>query len=146
VERNVIDRRSEVNWIRIIEAGVAASILASFSDWYFFGILFHTRYHREGPGIWRKYKDKKDEMRSIFLSTIYQSITCFVFVIACRYLGITILAHALFAAGVAWFMLPLPLLLSQANFIRIDRMIIFSHSVGWLARLLISAMCVAWLL
>ena len=57
-----------MNWLQILEAAVVAGIVSSFTDWYFFGIVFHDRYHIY-PGVWRKYRDKKDEMRSIAWGT-----------------------------------------------------------------------------
>jgi len=131
-----------MNWIHIAEASVLAIILASFTDWYFFGILFHNRYHST-PGVWKQYKDKKDEMRSISISMLYQSITSVVFIIACSYLQVNTLVPAMIAALVVWVMVPLPLLLSYGVFIRMDRLIIVSHSLGWLARLLITAACIS---
>ncbi len=135
-----------MNCVRILEAAVIASVLASFTDWYFFGILFHDRYHKYGGGVWRQYADKKDEVRSILAATLSQSVTCFLFIPLCDYFRVTTLLRSLELAGIAWLMLPVPILLSYAIFLRMDRMIVLSHSLGWLARLAICALCVAWLL
>ena len=135
-----------MNWVRILEAAILASVVASFTDWYFFGILFHDRYNKNGPGFWRQYTDKKDEVRSIFIATLAQSVTCFIFIPLCGYFGVTTLLRASILAGIAWLMLPVPILFSYAIFARIDRMLILSHSLGWLARLVICAGCVALLL
>jgi hypothetical protein len=134
-----------VNWGRIIEAGLLASVLASFTDWYFFGIMFHDRYYTNA-GVWRKYADKKDEIRSITIGTIFGAATSFVFIIFVSYLGRTALPSVLAAAGVLWVMIPLPLLLTNSIFMRIDRALVVSHALGWLARLVVSALCVSWLL
>jgi hypothetical protein len=138
--------RIPMNWVHIIEAAIVASIAASFTDWYFFGVLFHDRYHQGGADVWRRYADKKDEVRSILLATMSQSITCFLFIPFCDYFRVTTLPHALELAGIVWLMLPVPILLSYAIFIRMHRLIIVSHSLGWLVRLAICAFCVAWLL
>src|SRR5216684_1508436 len=53
-----------MNWTQVLLTLVASAVVASFTDWYFFGVLFHDRY-LVTPGVWRQYKDKKDEMRSI---------------------------------------------------------------------------------
>ena len=134
-----------MNWINMVGAAILASTLASFTDWYFFGVLFHNRYNAT-PGAWKKYADKKDEIRSISISTLLQSITSVVFVGACAYLQIVTLIPTLCAAFVVWLMLPLPLLISQSLFLRVHRLIVVSHSLGWLARLLVTALCVSWLL
>jgi len=134
-----------MNWFHLLLAAISASVLASFTDWYFFGILFHDKYHSI-PGVWKQYKNKQDEVRSITISTLYHSITCFMFVFACGYLQITALWSTIATAAIAWLMLPLPLLLSYGVYIRMDRHIVLSHSLGWLVRLIVTALCVSWLL
>ena len=134
-----------MNYTHIILAFAASAILASFTDWFFFGFLFHDRYQAT-PGVWKKYKDKKDEMRSIMICLGYMSITSLVFVVGCAWLAITTLPASLAAAMGIWIMIPVPLLLSNAVYIPMDRRIVLGHSLGWLARLLVTARCVAWLM
>jgi hypothetical protein len=123
-------------------AFLASAVVASFTDWYFFGVLFHDRY-RATPGVWKRYRDKKDETRSIAISELVMSITSLVFIVACAHQGWTSLPNAALAAGIAWLMLPVPLLITNAIYIPMDRLIVVNHSLGWLARLLVSATCVA---
>jgi hypothetical protein len=40
-------------------------------------------------------------------------------------------------------MIPVPLLITNAVYIPMSRLIVVSHSLGWLARLLVTAICVA---
>ena len=134
-----------MNWLHILYAFVASAIVASFTDWYFFGVLFHERYNRT-PGAWRKYRDKKDEIATISISQLIMSVSSLVFIVACGHLALTPLASSLLAAGTIWVMIPLPLLAVNAAFMNIDRMIVLSHALGWLARLVITALCVTWLL
>jgi hypothetical protein len=134
-----------MNWIHIIGAGILASVLTSFTDWYFFGILFHDRYSTNA-GVWRQYKDKNHEMRSIAIGILLGTLTNFIFIISCSYLRLVGLPAALAAAGVLWVMIPIPLLLTNSIFMRIDRALVVSHSLGWLARLIVSALCVSWFL
>jgi hypothetical protein len=49
-------------------------------------------------------------------------------------------------AGAIWLLGPLPLLLTNAAFIKLHRAFVFSYALGWLAKLLIIAAAVAWLL
>jgi Protein of unknown function (DUF1761) len=134
-----------MNWLHILYAFVASAILASFTDWYFFGVLFHEHYDRT-PGAWRKYRDKKDEIASILISQVIFGVSSFVFILACGHLGLTSLSASLLAAVTVWIMIPLPLLAVNAIFMNIDRMIVVSHALGWLARLVITALFVTWLL
>ena len=131
-----------MNWTHVLLAFVAAAVVATFTDWYFFGVLFHDRYAAT-PGIWKKYRDKKDEMRSIALSELYMSVSLFVFIVVCSSQAWTSLSRATLAALVAWVMIPLPLLITNAIYIPMHRLIVLSHSLGWLARLLVASICVA---
>src|SRR3954468_22069242 len=92
-----------MNWLKFFEAAVAASFLASMTDWYFFGVLFHDRYH-VNAGVWKKYKNKSDEMRSILVGTLFGSFTCVIFVAGCMILKITALSLALSTAAFLWLM------------------------------------------
>ena len=134
-----------MSWLHVVLALVVAFVAASFTDWYFFGVLFHERYGRT-PGVWRKYKDKKDEVTSIAISEAIMAVSLLVFILVCGYLRRTSLESALAAAAVIWVMIPLPLLATNALYIPMDRAIIASHALGWLARLCVAALCVAWLL
>src|ERR1700730_9543484 len=131
-----------MNWTQVVLAFVASAVLASFTDWYFFGVLFHDPY-RTTPGVWRQYKDKKDEMRSIAISELFMSISSFVFILASAHQGWTSLSKAAVAALAAWVMIPVPLLITNAVYIPMSRLIVVSHWLGWLARLLVTAICVA---
>ena len=134
-----------MNWLHVLLAFLASAVASSFTDWFFFGVLFHDRYGRT-PGIWKKYKDKKDEMTSIALSQAIFSASSLVFVLCCAHLGLIRLASTLPAAAALWIMIPVPILAANAVFIPMDRLIVVSHSLGWLARLVITALCVSWLL
>ena len=134
-----------MNWLHVLYAFVASATFASFTDWYFFGVLFHKRYLKT-PGAWKKYRDKKDEITSISISQIIMSVSSFVFIVACGHLGLVSLTASLLAAVTIWIMIPLPLLAVNAVFMNIDRMVVVSHSLGWLTRLVITALCVTWLL
>ena len=132
-----------MNYLHLFFAIAASSLLASFTDWYFFGVLFHERY-KKTPGIWKQYKDKKDEMRSIGISQIYMSISSLVFIVACAFMGWTNLQMAMSAGLVVWIMCIVPLLFTNAVFIPMDRLLILSHSLGWLVRFFVTALCVSW--
>ncbi|MGH8290933.1 MAG: hypothetical protein ACREV7_18290 [Steroidobacteraceae bacterium] len=69
-----------------------------------------------------------------------------VFVTVCAYLGLVTNGSCLLAALALWIMIPVPLLAPNAIFIPMDRLIVVSHSLGWLVRLLITQLCASWLL
>ena len=128
----------------LVKAAGLSIMLCSFSDWYFYGILFHRRYSLT-PGVWKKYSDKKDEMKSVTIAMIFQSLTSLIFILVSSYLGLTSLHSAVGFAVAIWLMVPMPLLLANSVFIPMDKMIVLAHGLGWLARLMITALCVAWL-
>jgi hypothetical protein len=132
-------------WLHILYAFLASAVIASFTDWYFFGVLFHDRYGKT-PAIWRRYREKKDEVQSIMLAQAIMSISQLAFVMACAYLGLLTSHSCLLAALILWIMIPVPLLATNAIFIPMDRLIVVSHSIGWLVRLLITGLCASWLL
>src|SRR5262245_38479504 len=130
-----------MNGLHILFAFLASAVAASFTDWYFFGVLFHDRY-KSTLGVWKEYRNKKDEMTSIAISQVIMSISSLVFILVCAQLELLSVLSALLFAVAAWLMIPVPLLATNAVFIPMDRMIVLSHSLGWLARLAITALCV----
>ena len=134
-----------MNWTRIVFSFLTSTVLCSFTDWYFFGVLFHDRYLKT-PGVWKKYKDKGDEMKSIGISQGILSISSLVFILACSHLGLIAFWSSLAAAAALWVMIPVPLLVTNAIYIPMDRLIVVSHSLGWLSRLMLTAMCISWIL
>jgi len=134
-----------LNWVEILEAAVVAGVLSSFTDWYFFGILFHDRYHTH-PGVWRKYRDKKDEMRSIAWGTLLGAGSCLIFIVICDWPGVRSVGNALMLATAVWALGPLTLMVTNSIFMNLDRALLFSHSVGWLARLAIAALAAGMIL
>ena len=131
-----------MDWLRILGAASAAAILASFTDWYFFGILFHDRYQTH-PGVWRKYRDKKDEIRSIAWGTLLGASSCLIFVVVCDWLGVHSVVGTLLLGLAVWALGPFSLLLTNSLFMNMDPYLLISHSLGWLVRLVIAGLAVA---
>ena len=108
-------------------------------------MLFHDRYAKT-PALWRTYRDKSDEYRSIGISQAILAISSLLFIIVCSGLGLVSAKSAFLTAATLWVMIPVPLLATNAIFLPMDRLIVVSHSLGWLARLLVTAAFVSWLL
>lgn len=134
-----------MNALHIFLAFIAAAVVGSFSDWYFFGVLFH-KYYGTTPGIWRQYKNKKDEMRTVWVSQIWMSFSSLVFILACAHEQWMAFPSTIAAAVTVWLMIPLPLLIVNSFFIPMDKKIVVSHSLGWLVRLIITAVCASLLI
>jgi Protein of unknown function (DUF1761) len=120
-----------------LAAVVIAVVLASMSDWFFGGILFHDKY-RANPEIWRISGDKSEGL-AIALSTLLGVMTCAVFIYLAACLNILGWRPVLGLAFGVWLLAPLPLLVTNALFIKVHPLNTFSNALGWLVKLLICA-------
>ena len=122
--------------LAILLSGLAVSM----TDWFFFGVLFHDKYLAY-PETWRGSVAGGAEGKAVAWSILLGFVTCGAFVFACAAL------HAppiLFAVAV-WLMAPLPIVTSNALFIKLHPRTVVAHALGWLAKLLVAAGAVAWL-
>ncbi len=126
----------------IVEAAVVGAVLGSFADWLFAGVLFHDRYRRH-PEVWR---DAGSERGRIIAAQTLTLLTSTVMVLLAVRLGKTNLLGAVKLAIAIWLIAPLPMLVTNHMFIKIDALITASHAIGWLVKLLLMAGAVAVLL
>ncbi|WP_348261357.1 hypothetical protein P8935_16305 [Telmatobacter sp. DSM 110680] len=122
-----------MNWIRLIAVILGAGVVSSLTDWLFAGDWIHR--HFTYPEIWRQV----DEMKAIALTSPLPFLTCGVFVYAAARLGIHTVPAALAFAGAVWMIGPLPLILTNAAFMKLHRVFVASYATGWLIKLLIVA-------
>lgn len=127
-----------MNW-HIFAASVVGAALGSIADWIFAGVLFHGRYQRH-PEIWRT---GGSESLRIGGAQILCLLTSVAFVALASALGTVDLPGALRLAGMIWLIAPLPLLVTNVLFIKIDPLVTASHAVGWLTKLLLIALATA---
>jgi hypothetical protein len=127
-------------------AVVLSGFVASFTDWFFGGFLFHKQYLTH-PEIWRnKPGDKAGENRAILWSVILGFLTCAAFIFACLVFHIRGYFGPIHLALLIWVMAPVPLLITNALFIKMHPLNVVSNSLGWLVKLLLAALAVGWLL
>jgi hypothetical protein len=119
--------------MRVILAIVIGFVAASLTDWLFMGVLFHGRY-KAYPEVWR---DPRDETQRIIIAQAFAALTAIGFVVLASRLGSTTLQTALPLAAAIWVIGPLPLLLGNHLFIKLDPWVTFSHAAGWLVKLLL---------
>ena len=127
--------------LNLVWATLLGGLLGSLADWLFAGVIFHGRYDLH-PETWRR----GGEGRRIAAAQVLALITSAAFVLLANKLGQTDLRGALKLAAMIWLIGPLPLLLANALFIKIDPMVTASHAAGWLVKLLVCAAAVAALL
>jgi hypothetical protein len=129
-----------MNWMRLIAIIVGAGIISSLTDWFFAGDWIHRRFTY--PEIWRK----GCEGRAIALTSPLPFLTCGVFAFVAARLGLHSVSGAVKLAVAMWMIGPLPLILTNAAFIKLHRVFVVSYATGWLIKLLIVALAVGWFL
>jgi hypothetical protein len=127
--------------LNLVWAALAGAVLGSLADWLFAGVIFHGRYELH-PDTWRR----GSEGRRIAAAQVLALITSAAFVALAGKLGQTDLRGALKLAAMIWLIGPLPLLVANAMFIRVDPLVTASHAAGWLAKLLLIGAATAWFL
>ena len=135
-----------MNLGRLALAILLSGFLASFTDWFFGGYLFHKQYMTH-PEIWRnKPGDKAAEKRAVLWSVTLGFLTCAAFIFACLVFRIRGYFAPIHFALFIWLIAPVPLLITNALFIKMHPLNVVSHSLGWLAKLILAALAVSWLL
>ncbi|MGD0682217.1 MAG: hypothetical protein ABR990_09205 [Terracidiphilus sp.] len=127
-----------MSWMRLVAIILGAGILSSLTDWFFAGDWVHRRFTY--PEIWRK----GAEGRAIALTSPLPFLTCGVFALLAACLGIHSVSGAVKLAVAIWMIGPLPLILTNAAFIKMHRVFVVSYATGWLVKLLIVALAVGW--
>ena len=125
-----------MNWIMFLAAVAAAVIVTSFTDWLFFGVLFHDR-AKATPEIWRPLDTVSDRNR-ILLSTAIGAVSCAGFAWLCVKTGSLEIMPALCLAVVGWGATALPLMATQVTWIRLHPLVGASYAAGGLARFAIT--------
>jgi hypothetical protein len=134
-----------MNWTRFLLAVVVSGLGASVTDWLFMGVLFHKKY-LETPEIWRA-KPGQPETTNIIASTVIGFVSCAAFIYLCYWTCALSVRHAsLRMAVLAWLAAPLPLILTNVLWIKMHPLLGLSHSLGWLARFVVTALVAAWLM
>lgn len=127
-----------MDW-RVFAASIAGAVLGSIADWVFAGVLFHGRYQRH-PEVWRT---GGSESLRIGAAQVLCLLTSVAFVALASLLGQVDLPATLRLAAMIWLIAPLPLLVTNALFIKIDPLVTASHAAGWLVKLLLIAVATA---
>jgi hypothetical protein len=86
------------------------------------------------------------EARAIALTSPLPFLTCGVFAFVVIWLGLHSVSSAVKLAVAVWLIGPLPLILTNAAFMKLHRVFVVSISIGWLVKLLIVAVAVGWFL
>jgi hypothetical protein len=120
-------------------ASILGAILGSLADWVFAGVLFHGRYQRH-PEVWRT---GGSETLRIGAAQVLCLATSVAFIALAHIRGQHHVAGALRLAALIWLIAPLPMLVTNSLFIKLDPLVTAGHAVGWLAKLLLIGMATA---
>jgi hypothetical protein len=118
---------------RFVVVVVAAGVISSLSDWFFAGDWIHKRFTY--PEIWRG----GSEAKAIALTALLPFVTCAVFAYTCNRLGLDSVHSTVKLAAAVWVIGPLPLILTNAAFIKLHRVFVATYATGWLVKLMIVA-------
>lgn len=127
-----------MDW-HVFAGSILGAVLGSIADWVFAGVLFHDRYQRY-PEVWRTSGTERLRIGGAQMLCLLTSVG---FVTLASMLGTVDLSGTLKLAVMIWLIAPLPLLLTNALFIKIDPLVTASHTVGWLIKLLLIAIATA---
>jgi hypothetical protein len=130
----------DMNWTHLALITIGAGIATSLTDWFFAGDWLHRRWTY--PEIWRR----GVEARAIALTSPLPFLTCGVFSYVTTRLGIHSVGDAVKLAVAVWLIGPLPLILTNAAFMKLHRIFVTSYSISWLVKLIVIAVTVGWLL
>lgn len=125
-----------MNWARLVAIILVAGVFSSLTDWFFAGDWIHQRYTY--PEIWRS----GTEGRAIALTSPLPFLTCGVFAFAAARLGLHSISGAVSLAVAVWLIGPLPMILTNAAFMKLHRVFVTSYAIGWLVKLVIDAVAV----
>lgn len=129
-----------MNWTRLVLTTITAGFVSSLTDWFFAGDWLHRRFTY--PEVWRQ----GNESRAIALTSPLPFLTCGAFAYLYATIGLHSMAGALKLALAIWLIAPLPLILTNAAFMKLHRVFVVSYAAGWLVKLAIVAIAVGWLM
>ena len=121
----------------LIGAVVAAGIVGVFSDWLFMGVLFHSAYNTH-PEIWQPEVRAGKDKSGIIWASVLGFVMAAAVIALCALANVANVWSGLGVAALVWIAGPLPILVINGFFIKIDPKITFAHSVGYLVRLSIA--------
>jgi len=119
-----------------------SAFLTSLTDWFFFGVWMHERY-RKHEEVWRRPRGGPGQSKAVAWSALLYCLTNVAFVVLCVSFGITGMRDAVLAAVLAWVAVPVPMLATNTLFLKLDTVLLVPHSLGWLVRLVVTGVVVA---
>jgi hypothetical protein len=120
--------------MRFFLALVAATVGISLSDWLFFGVIFHGDYMRT-PEMWRAVPESRKIAGSMLLAVLGTAA----FLVLAQSTGVRGFGPTMTLAVLVWLAAALPQTVTNTLYLKYSARLAVSHSLGWLARLVIAA-------
>jgi len=133
-----------MHWGKFVLVVIVASLVTSFTDWLFMGVVFHDKYLAT-PEIWRPV-GAHGEVGKIVYSQIIATLSCAAFAYLCSRTCALTVRSGMILAVLAWGAGPVVVIAQMVLWTRMHPLIGLSQSAGWLARFLITGLLSAWLL
>ena len=124
----------------IIAAIIVSGTVATFTDWLFMGVMFHSAYLRY-PEVWWP-RGGNNTVAIIWSSVIGYLMSAGV-VGLCVLTRAATLSKALEVTVLVWLAGPFVILLVNGLFIKIDPKVTIAHCIGWLARMALAGVSAA---
>lgn len=125
-----------MHWIRLAAIVGGAGVLTTFTDWILAGdwIQKHYKY----PEIWRK----DSGILAFAIATALPFLTCAAFTALALKLQLEGVRNCAKLAIAIWVIGPLPLIITNAVFIKLQRVFVALYCAAWLVKLMIVAVLV----
>lgn len=133
-----------MNWTRFLLAVFAAGFVSSLTDWFFGGVLFHSKYSVY-PEVWRP-SIAKNETSAVTWSVVLGFVTSAAFLLSCVVFHVHGYGETLKLAALCWLMVPVPVWITNGLFIKLHPLVVVSNSLGWLAKLAVAALAAVFFL
>ncbi len=125
-----------MDWTKFFFVVVSAGTVSTVTDWFFAGDWIKKRFTY--PEIWRENQGGK----AAALAGLLPFLTCAAFAITANRLAIVSIRKTVELAAAVWVIGPLPLILTNAAYIKVHRLFTVSYLIGWLVKLTIIAVLV----
>jgi hypothetical protein len=123
-----------MSWI-IVAAVFAAGTIATFTDWYFMGVLFHDRYQIHPETWWPR---QQSETMPILYSSALGYVTAAAVIALCAMAGVDNVWSGVKVGLIAWLAGSFVQVATTHIWVRIDLRVSIAHGLGYLARFLIA--------
>ncbi len=122
-----------MNWIRLLEVTVVAGIVTTFSDYILAGDWLHKRFSYKE--VWRT---PTSNWALAFIAPL-PFLTSAAFAVLALRMDIHSIRMGMKLAAVIWLIGPVPLILTNAAYLKLRWFFVASYAFAWLVRLMIVA-------